>query len=199
MIRYTPASQLTLAGFEHPFERALDPENRWVKRAKAIPWDELAAIYARNLDSNSGRQSVDIRLVIGALIIKHKQKPGDRETISTISENIYIQYFCGYKAFQVEDPFDASLFVDIRKRMGADSFDAFHDAVIARSDELVHGRKRIMADRTDQNEPDENDPRTDPPGHTPTPKLPFNKGTLNKSCARVPNREPTAGMHARTI
>src|SRR5665811_2323128 len=101
MISYTPASQLTLTGFEHPLERALDPENRWVKMAKVIPWDELAAIYARNLDSNSGRQSVDIRLVIGALIIKHRQKLSDRETVSTISENIYMQYFCGYRAFRV--------------------------------------------------------------------------------------------------
>ncbi len=88
MIKYTPASQLTLAGFGHPFERDLDPENRWVKMANIIPWDELAAIYARNLDSNSGRQSVDIRLVIAALIIKHKLKLSDRETVSTISENI---------------------------------------------------------------------------------------------------------------
>ena len=79
MISYTPASQLTLTGFEHPLERALNPENRWVKMAKVIPWDELAAIYARDLDSNSGRQSVDIRLVIGALIIKHKQKLSDRQ------------------------------------------------------------------------------------------------------------------------
>lgn len=45
MIRYTRASQLTLAGFEHPFERALDSANRWVKKADAMPWDELAAIY----------------------------------------------------------------------------------------------------------------------------------------------------------
>jgi hypothetical protein len=179
MIKYTPASQLTLAGFEHPFERDLDPENRWVKMAKVIPWDELAAIYARNLDSNSGRQSVDIRLVIGALIIKHKQKLSDRETVSTISENIYMQYFCGYKAFRVEDPFDASLFVDIRKRMGADAFDAFNDAVIARSEELVHSRKRIMVNKTDQDETDADTSKDDTPEHAPKQvELPPNKGTL---------------------
>lgn len=178
MIKYTPASQLTLAGFEHPFERDLNPENRWVKMAKLIPWDELAAIYARNLDSKSGRQSVDIRLVIGALIIKHKQKLTDRETVHTISENIYMQYFCGYKAFRVEPPFDASLFVDIRKRMGADAFDAFNDVVIAKSEELVHGRKRIM---TQKNDRDENDPGSCGEGttdQTPKKELPPNKGTL---------------------
>jgi len=178
MISYTPASQLTLTGFEHPLERALDPENRWVKMAKVIPWDELAAIYARNLDSNSGRQSVDIRLVIGALIIKHRQKLSDRETVSTISENIYMQYFCGYRAFRVEDPFDPSLFVDIRKRMGADAFDAFNDAVIAKSEELVHGRKRIMVHKTDQDETDEDNPKVDSTKDTSTQGPPPNKGTL---------------------
>tara|TARA_R110002033_G_scaffold169709_1_gene210845 strand:+ start:132 stop:1796 length:1665 start_codon:yes stop_codon:yes gene_type:complete len=178
MISYTPASQLTLTGFEHPLERALNPENRWVKMAKVIPWDELAAIYARDLDSNSGRQSVDIRLVIGALIIKHKQKLSDRETVSTISENIYMQYFCGYKAFRAEDPFDPSLFADIRKRMGADAFDAFNDAVIAKSEELVHGRKRIMVHKTDQDETDEDSPKVDSTEDTSTQELPPNKGTL---------------------
>lgn len=179
MIRYTPASQLTLAGFEHPFERDLDPANRWVKLARLIPWDGLAAIYARNLNDRSGRQSVDIRLVIGALIIKHRQKLTDRETVSTISENIYMQYFCGHKAFQTAEPFDASLFVDIRKRMGADAFDAFNDAVIARSEELVHGHKRIMASEEEQEGTDADTPDDDAPGQAPDQTgLPPNKGTL---------------------
>ncbi len=176
MIKYTPASQLTLAGLEHPFERDLDPTNRWVKMANIIPWDELAAIYARNLDNNSGRQSVDIRLVIAALIIKHKLKLSDRETVSTISENIYIQYFCGYKAFRIEYPFDASLFVDIRKRMGADAFDAFNDVVIAKSEEFVNGRKRIMVKQATKSDDDgqSDDGPNDPPSGKPLP----NKGTL---------------------
>ncbi len=33
MIKYTPANQLTLEGFEHPFDQELSPENRWVKLA----------------------------------------------------------------------------------------------------------------------------------------------------------------------
>ncbi|MBJ7881550.1 IS5 family transposase [Gelidibacter salicanalis] len=176
MIKYTPASQLTLAGFEHPFERDLDPANRWVKMANIIPWDELATIYARNLDSKSGRQSVDIRLVIAALIIKHKLKLSDRETVSTISENIYIQYFCGYRAFKIEDPFDASLFVDIRKRMGADAFDSFNDVVIARAEELVNGRKRIMSGQAAKK--DNGGQGEDGPSDPSDPNLPPNKGTL---------------------
>lgn len=49
MINYTPSNQLTLSGFSHPFDQELSPENRWVKLAKIIPWDELAAVYSKEL------------------------------------------------------------------------------------------------------------------------------------------------------
>ena len=102
MIQYTPAKQLTLEGFEHPFDLALDANNRWVKLAALIDWDELAEIYSRNLRGDKGRLSVDVRHVIGALIVKHKLKLSDRETVATIAENLYLQYFCGLKSFQPE-------------------------------------------------------------------------------------------------
>ncbi len=78
MINYTPQNQLRLEGFIHPFERDLSAENRWVKVAKVVPWDELAAVYSNKLESGSGRKSVDIRLVIAALIVKHKLNLDDR-------------------------------------------------------------------------------------------------------------------------
>ena len=146
MINYTPSNQLTLEGFKHPFYKQLKPNNRWVKLAGVIPWDELAGIYSRNLDPGAGRLSVDIRMVIGALIIKHKVKLSDRDTVDMISENVYMQYFCGLKGFQNEPPFDASLFVDIRKRMGADKFDQFNETVIRKAESLKPKRKRIMKD-----------------------------------------------------
>jgi len=144
MIRYTPSSQLTLENFKHPFLQQLDANNRWVKLAELVPWDELAGIYAKNLDPNAGRLSVDIRMVIGALIIKHKLTLSDRDTVLMISENMYMQYFCGLQSMQTRLPFDASLFVDIRKRMGADKFDEFNEIVIHRSENLKPKRKRII-------------------------------------------------------
>jgi hypothetical protein len=41
-------------------------------------------------------------------------------------------------------PFDASLFVDIRKRMGSKEFDQFNDLVIRKSEVLKPKRKRII-------------------------------------------------------
>ena len=162
MIKYTPSNQLTLEGFKHPFYKQLKPDNRWVKLAEVIPWDELAGIYSRNLDPGAGRLSVDIRLVIGALVIKHKMKLSDRDTVELIGENVYMQYFCGLKGFQNEPPFDASLFVDIRKRMGADKFDEFNETVIRKAESLKPKRKMIMKDPSgDQHDTSDN---TEEPG-----------------------------------
>ena len=136
MIKYTPASQLTLEGFKHPFDQHLDDKNRWVKLAALIPWDKLAGVYCKKLRSDSGRESVDARCVIAAIIVKHKLKLSDRETVQTISENIYLQYFCGYASFRIAPPFDASLLVDIRKRMGVSEFDVFHDIIVDTSEHV---------------------------------------------------------------
>ncbi len=144
MIKYTPSNQLTLENFKHPFLQQLDPNNRWVKLAELVPWDELAGIYAKNLDPGAGRLTVDLRMVIGAMIIKHKLSLTDRDTVQMISENIYMQYFCGLQSLQMKLPFDASLFVDIRKRLGSEEFDQFNDLVIKKSEGLKPKRKRII-------------------------------------------------------
>lgn len=57
MINYTPQNQLHLDMFKHPFEQELDKENRWVKLAALIPWNELAAVYSRKLQEATGRKS----------------------------------------------------------------------------------------------------------------------------------------------
>ena len=129
MIKYTPSNQLTLDCFSHPFDRDLSPQNRWVTLAELIPWDSLASIYAKSLSTTSGRQSIDARMVIGALIVKHKLGLDDRGTVTMISENIYLQYFCGLKSFQIEEPFHPTVFVDIRKRMGSDRFDSWNELI----------------------------------------------------------------------
>jgi len=166
MIKYTPSNQLTLANFDHPFDKALDMNNRWVVLAGLIPWDELAGIYARNLDSGAGRLSVDIRMVIGALIIKHKLGLSDRETVDMISENIYMQYFCGLPCFQSEKPFDASLFVDIRERVGEAQFDAFNQQVIKKSEQIKPPRKRLIKKDNQQDKTNQGAQQEQPGNHS---------------------------------
>lgn len=151
MIKYTASNQLTLAGFEHPFDQELCPENRWVKLAQLIPWDDLASVYCKQLSSTSGRESIDVRMVIGAIIVKHKLGLDDRGTVAMISENIYLQYFCGLKSFQTATPFHPTVFVDIRKRMGASEFDSWNTLIIEKADGLKpKGKQTISKKDVDQ-------------------------------------------------
>jgi len=181
MINYTPQNQLSLELFKHPFERELDRENRWVKLAALVPWDDLAAVYGQNLRTDAGRKSVDIRTVIASLIVKHKLKLDDRGTVAMIQENIYLQYFCGLREFTTEPVFDPSLFVDIRKRLGGEAFDKFNRLIIEKSEGLKPHQARIMKPkRQGKKEEDNNDP----------PRTPPNKGML-KVDASVADQEIT--------
>jgi hypothetical protein len=157
MIKYTPANQLSLNCFTTPFENTLSPDNRWVKLSQIIPWDNLASIYMKQLSSTSGRESIDVRMVIAALIIKHKLGLDDRGTVDMISENIYLQYFCGLSSFQTEKPFHPTVFVDIRKRMGATSFDKWNEIIIEKADEIKPENKRqITKNNTDVSDNERN-------------------------------------------
>ena len=99
--------------------------------ADAIPWKTLSAAYHKNFaTAKLGRLAKPARMVIAAVIIKHKLVLSDREAIDQISENAYLQYFIGLSGFQTKKPFDASLFVLIRRRMGQQMFDQFQQTII---------------------------------------------------------------------
>lgn len=129
---YTSPSQLSFSGFETPFYNQLDPSNRWVVLSNQIPWDVLVNMYnKRNPPKATGRPALNPRVLIGAVIIKHMLNLDDRETIAQITENMYLQYFLGYSSYNKQPPFDASLFVDIRKRLGQE--------LIAEMNQKIHG------------------------------------------------------------
>lgn len=129
--KYISQHQLVIEGFESPFEKSLNPNNRWVRLAKLLPWDELASIYRKHFPEKlTGRPSLSPRLVLGAIIIKHMCNLDDRETVDQISENIYMQYFLGYSSFSDTPPFDPSLFVEFRKRLGLTQINAINERIL---------------------------------------------------------------------
>jgi len=134
MIRYNSNRQMTIEEFKTPFQIKLDKGNRWIKLGDSLPWDALASIYYRSMSSDMGAPAIDARIVIGAMIIKHKLKLDDRETIETIRENMYMQYFLGLKGYTYEDVFDRSLFTTLRYRLGTDKFDDMTQQIILRSE-----------------------------------------------------------------
>jgi hypothetical protein len=130
--KYVSPAQLTLEGFETPFERSLNPQNRWVVLARLIPWDEICNIYLKHTGiSPTGRPPISPRIVLGSLIIKHLCNLDDRETVDQISENIYMQYFLGYSSFSDQAPFDSSLMTDFRKRLGMDQVNAINERIVS--------------------------------------------------------------------
>lgn len=130
MINYQSANQLEIEEFKTPFHLKLDATNRWVQLSSLMPWDELVGHYCRCFNSNRGRPSVNPRHIIGALIIKHKQNLSDRDTLSAIQENPYMQFFCGVQEFQTEPLFSDTLFVEARKRMPLEMWDEFNKKIM---------------------------------------------------------------------
>ena len=129
--RYVSPNQLQLVGFETPFAKALNPNNRWVEWAHKIPWDSLVGVYNHRLNNSfKGADGINPRVAIGAIFIKHLCDLSDRETISQIQENVYMQYFIGYSSFSDEPAFDPSLFVDLRKRLGVEQVNAINERIL---------------------------------------------------------------------
>ncbi len=54
---------------------------------------------------------------LGALIIQERMQLTDRETLESISENPYMQYFIGLSGFVMKQPFHHSMMTHFRKRL----------------------------------------------------------------------------------
>lgn len=129
--QYVSPNQLELEGFESPFTKNLDANNRWVRLARQIPWDKIANVYQRQLNNSiTGAGGINPRVAIGSIFIKHMCDLSDRETVQQIQENIFMQYFIGYSSFSYEPVFDPSLFVDLRKRFGTEQINAINEMIM---------------------------------------------------------------------
>ncbi|MEA3436371.1 MAG: IS5 family transposase, partial [Thermodesulfobacteriota bacterium] len=154
MIRYQNPKQLGIEEFKTPFQQKLDPANRWIKLSRLIPWDSLAAIYYKALSADQGRPGIDARRIIGAIIIKHKLNLSDEETVLQVQENAYLQYFLGYSSYEADPVFSPTLFVEIRKRLGSEKFDAMNNAIIDTALKIKMKRKNKPAPKSNGTPPD---------------------------------------------
>lgn len=118
MIKYTSSKQISIEDFIQPFGGKLSGDNRWVKMANLLPWDDMVQVYAKRMSLKMGRVAINPRITIGALLAKYILAATDEDIIEFIKENPYLQYFLGYPAYRYEQPFTPSLFVSIRKRLG---------------------------------------------------------------------------------
>jgi len=118
MYRKESKSQLKFEDFYTPFGGHLRENNRWVKLADMIPWEELEEKYAEQFaESGMGAPAKPFRMALGALIIKEKLGLSDEEVVEQIRENVYMQYLVGMEGYQDKEPFEASMMVYFRKRI----------------------------------------------------------------------------------
>ena len=105
----------------------LDKTNRWVALGDLLPWTDLEKEYNSRLDNRKkGAGNKPARMILGAMIIKHKLNQSDAETVEIIRKSPYMQYFCGLHEFTDKPIFDPSLFVTIRKRISEDELNYLH-------------------------------------------------------------------------
>ena len=109
--------QYSLSDFNQPLGMEMNLENRWVKKAAMIPWDEIEDRYAELFPSKVGMPAKPLRTALGSLLIQKEYGYSDRELVEQIKENPYYQYFIGLPGYEYKAPFVPSLLVEFRKRL----------------------------------------------------------------------------------
>ena len=174
---YKPINKLhhSFLDFNQPMVLHMNSDNRWIKLADRIPWDEFEVKYARLFPSGTGNVAKPFRMALGALIIQTKFQYSDRELVEQITENPYLQYFIGLPGYQEEAPFDAGTLVLFRKRISAEMLMEVNEYLPAHKDD-------------DNNTP----PSSGNSGDNDALKEDTNKGTLtlDATCAPADIRYP---------
>jgi IS5 family transposase len=83
MYKYA-SGQIRFEDFGQPVGMTMSAENRWVKRAESIPWDEIEHRYAALFKNRKGNVAKSLRLALGACIIQAEYGYSDEETAQQI-------------------------------------------------------------------------------------------------------------------
>jgi len=110
----------------------LDPKNRWVIKAKLVPWELAEEKYVHMFRKN-GRKAKDIRIALGALLIQQDLQCSDELTVQHIMENPYLQHFIGMQRWSNEAPFASSLMVWFRKRLSKKALEEINEEMCRRA------------------------------------------------------------------
>ena len=84
-------NQIGIEGFFLPFEGRLKENNRWIRLAERMPWEEIEAIYLKTMNPETGRKAYSARIAFGACYIRESENLSDERTAEAIQENPYMQ------------------------------------------------------------------------------------------------------------
>lgn len=169
---------------------SLSKSNRWVQLGDTLPWSDIERLYNHRLNNGKrGAGNKPARMIIGAVLIKHKMNLSDEETILAIQENPYMQYFVGLSEFTDKPIFDPSLFVTIRKRLGNNDFNDMSVTLL---------KIQVEKSRAAAQEKDDKDDSTTGSQRCTDPAFPDSQGRLHQgslkidaTCADAEVRYPT--------
>ncbi len=148
MYRREHRDQLSFEDFFLPFGGKLSGDNRWIRLAELIPWEELEDDYAAQFCKGFGAPAKPFRMALGALIIKARLGLTDEELVEQIKENPYLQFFRGLEVFQYSVPFDPSMMVYFRKRLPESVVNDCNERIVR------HGLSMIRSSATDVHDDD---------------------------------------------
>jgi hypothetical protein len=131
MYKAADKSQPNFQDFNQPLGLEMNPENRWIKMADIIPWNQFEKKYAALFPSNTGNVAKPLRMALGSLIIQTKYGFSDEELVAQLTENPYYQYFIGLPGYQKTAPFDSSSLVAFRKRISAEMLIEANECLLA--------------------------------------------------------------------
>ena len=146
-----PSKQISFSDFGQPVGMKMSAENRWVKKAESIPWEEIEQRYAALFTNKKGNVAKPLRLALGACIIQAEYGYSDEEVRLQIQEGPYLQFFCGFGEYKDEPPFDASLMVYFRKRLTPQILGEINELIIRRAQEQ---EVPPVDDNTDDDDPE---------------------------------------------
>ena len=128
------SGQMSLMDFGQPMGMQLNENNRWVKKAALIPWEEIEKRYAGLFKSKTGKPAKPLRLALGACIIQAEYGYSDEEVALQIQEAPYLQYFCGYGGYDdSKPPFDPSSMVYFRKRLTPEILGEINELILSKN------------------------------------------------------------------
>ena len=107
--------------FNQPLGFPMDMDNRWVKMADYIPWDDFEKEYLKMFPNKiDGNVAKPLRLALGCILIQEKYKYSNRELGKQLIENPYYQYFIGLPGYQKEAPIHPTTLRFFKERIGED-------------------------------------------------------------------------------
>ena len=132
-----------------PYSGQIDTNNRWIKLADLVPWDEMDVIYRKYFDERKQSRIKKSRLIIGLQLGQMLMELADRAVLDYFHENPYFQYFCGEESFVPKldkSIIHHSLLSKRRKRLGEDCARKFEQEIVAvlKKKELIRGDKLIL-------------------------------------------------------